>query len=264
MISPFVSQGVRITCLSILLSVPGWTHPFLGEGIKGDMKAQCQRKHGRHLDFEHSLVGTPVRDRDATAAPIRFLTIQSPSGERLSRPAPVVATTEHNYSEGQSKIVGTAGSPPKSEPRATYEIRFPKPQRWAGVHRYGGDHVVTRFWSPHHELLHEFEGEGFVAWVNDTTITNQWVSRIEMTGTDPSHPFAGFTDDLMLGVSDLKPSWAAKRAAKGIATTRHRMGLDSSRSTPGGTNAIANATSGPETGADAPDLDEALKNPAPP
>ena len=264
MSSPVVSQRARITCLLILLTFPGWTHPFLGEGIKGDMQAQCKRKAGRHLNFDQCLVGKPVQDRDSTSAPVTFRTTLAPTGERLPRPAPVVATTEHNYNEGQSKIVGSAGSPPRSEPRATYEIRFPTPQRWAGVHRFGGDHVVTRFWSPTHELLHEFEGEGFVAWVDDTTKTNQWVSRIEMTGMAGTNAYAGFTDDLMLGRSALTPSWAAKRAADGIATTRHRLGLDSSRTTPGGTNAVANTASGPETGADAPDLDEALRNPAPP
>lgn len=262
---PAIPSLVGIATLIVLFpTLPARTDPFLGEGIKSDMEALCKRKSGRRMDFEQFLVGAPIRDRDVPSAPVQFLTTRNASGEPLSRPTPVVATTEHNYEEGRSKIVGTAGTPPKSEPRATYEIRFTKPQRWTGLHRFGGDHVVTRFWTAQHELLHEFEGEGFVAWVANASETNRWVARVEISGTSGKHPYAGYADDLMFGQSTLSPSWAAKRAAVGTATTRHRLGLDDSRSTPGGTNSVENAASGPETGADAPDLSDALKNPTEP
>jgi hypothetical protein len=175
-----------------------------GEIPKADFRTWSTRHGGVWLDFNDLLAGTPVKDQWAARHGLSFTTTHNPAGQALPPGTPVLASTAHAYNAGRITLVGSSAPPTAEDHNAPYEIRFARPQRWAGIHRHWRGPTLTRFHSPTGDILHEARGEGFQAWISETADTNSWVARIEITGElREDLPQVGHSDDLVFGTQDI-------------------------------------------------------------
>lgn len=175
-----------------------------GEIARSDFRAWSTNHGGTWIHFNQLVTGTALRNQWTNRFGITFATTSDPTGRPLAKPTPVVTSSGYAYNLGRITFVGSPCVGCLDDKSCDYEIRFLKPQRWAGLQRYWKGPTVTRFYASDGDLLHESDGEGFHGWLGDSNDTDFWVSRIEITtrAGDAARE-VGYSDDLIFGTNNI-------------------------------------------------------------
>ena len=173
-----------------------------GEIARSDFRAWSTNFNGVWLHFNQLVSGTSIGNQWSNRYGVVFATVTDPSGKRLAKPTPVVTSSSYAYNLGRITIVGSPCAGCLDDKACDYEIRFVRPQRWAGIQRYWRGPTVTRFIAADGDVLLEAEGEGFHGWMADSEERDFWISRIQIT-TSPQADAreVGYSDDLIYGTN---------------------------------------------------------------
>lgn len=171
-----------------------------GEIAKSDFRTWTTNHGGVWLHFNNMLSGTLLSDQLQPRHGVAFATLRNDADSKETRDIPVITSSSYAYNLGRVTFVASRAGAAVEEKYSPYEIRFDRPQRWVGIHRYWRGPTLTRFHGPRGDILYEGKGEGFHAWFAETNETNTWISRIEVTGEPREGRLqVGHSDDLIFG-----------------------------------------------------------------
>lgn len=194
-----LSAALLLAAVGVPASRAGSLH---GEIARSDFHSWATNHGGVFLNFNALLAGTQILNQWESRYGVTFATTAGPDGRPLPAGVPVMASASYAYNVGKITIVGTRPRPAYDDKSCSYEVRFVRPQRWAGLQRYWKGPTLTRFLDVKGEILHEFEGEGFVGWFAETADPATWVSRIEITGQERNGARqVGYSDDVIFGTN---------------------------------------------------------------
>ncbi|MEX0325085.1 MAG: hypothetical protein AB3N33_03240 [Puniceicoccaceae bacterium] len=207
-----MKRTIGYTAITWLLSVTGSSLP--GEIAYGpDARAQFEEYRDRlgdsHVTFdEPEITGGPLGPLTVGGVELTFRTTEQRYPSQVTVDYPVVVlpysfvTSTRN---GTHTLMGSRSSGGLPDGQSRYEIVFSQPQARVGVMRLWSTDSLTRFYNPSGELLGEHQNTTsleFVAWFAGGPDTNDWVSRVEIDGTNPGGTYqVGETDDLFFGTA---------------------------------------------------------------
>ncbi len=192
-----------LRCLGCWL-VPGLATAatFNGEIARSDFRSWSTNHAGVWIHFNQLVAGTALGQQWSNRFGVTFATTSDPTGRPLTRRVPVVTSSSYAYSEGRITVVGSPCVGCLDDRACDYEVRFVRPQRWAGLQRYWRGPTLTRFFAADGDLLHEAQGEGFHGWLSDAEDVDFWVSRIQVTtSVTEGARHVGYSDDLIFGTN---------------------------------------------------------------
>ncbi len=202
-------SNLHILIITTLLLV--FSHSAYSAGaISGSAARACLENFrdnfsGNFIDFTHGVSPMPTDRRlDSEFTATLGVTFSTHQNSLLIPYTPTHNVYVSNINVPLSNtIVGTPCSGCSDDGRYPYQMIFSSPQRYAGLRRIWDSTTRTKFYNSSDEILHEAVGSDFHAYLAETTDTNTWVNRIEVTGVLDSTNTrqVGYSDDLFFGTN---------------------------------------------------------------
>ena len=206
--------------LGALLATQAEAGPIMGPTAQDLFDGAVSNSGYTLQDFQGFSVGTPLTTQ------IAGLTFESHIGTGGAPQGPHPVNTSATF--GATTIVGRPCGGCSDDGRVGYRILFSTPQAGVGIERLWNSSLVTRFYTPTGQLLHEFSGVAtdFFAYFAETADQSLWVGQVEMDGNLlKGSRQVGYADNLIYGTALIPEPSTASLLSIGLvalATSRAR------------------------------------------